>query len=101
MLEFDVFTGNRLDQPTFDTNADAALTATDYLVFSGAAGAGTTNTSGWRIEGFATGAAFMGFKDGNATSEIKYLPTSNGVVVQKREAAGAGSNARVMWRVVQ
>ena len=101
VLEFDVFTGNRLDQPTFNTNTDAALTAADYLVFSSAPDASATNTSGWKIEGFATGAAFMGFKDGNATSEIKYLPTSNGVVVQKREAASGSGDTRVMWRVVQ
>jgi type IV pilus assembly protein PilY1 len=101
VLEFDVFTGNRLDRPTFDVNNDGSLSADDFLIFSGAAGSDASNTSGWRIGGLASGAAFMGFKDGNATSEIKYLPTSDGVVVQKREAASQGQDARVMWRVVQ
>lgn len=100
VLEFDVFTGNRLDSATFDVDNNGALTDADYLSFGGAGG-GTTNTSGWRIGAVPAAPTFMRFRDGNANSEIKYVNTSDGNIVQKREAAGSGGEGRVMWRVVQ
>jgi type IV pilus assembly protein PilY1 len=100
ILEFDVFTGNRLDSATFDTDNNGSLSDADYLVF-GSRGGERNNTSGWRIGAVPAAPAFMGFRDGNANSEIKFVNTSDGTVVQKREAAGTGGEGRVMWRVVQ
>ncbi len=101
ILEFDVFTGNRLASATFDVNADGSLSDADYIAFPGGGAGGVNNASGWRIGAVPAAPAFMGFRDGNANSEIKYVNTSDGTVVQKREAAGTGGEGRVMWRVVQ
>ena len=101
ILEFDAITGNRLDSATFDTNGDGFLTPADYLAFPGAGGAATTNTTGWRIGAVPAAPGFMGFKTGATSSEIKFVNTSDGTVVQKRETAGKGGEGRVMWRVVQ
>ena len=98
VLEFDVFTGNRLDSATFDVNGDGALDEADYLIFGGS---GPSNPSGWRIGAVPAAPAFLGFRNGSANSEIKYVNTSDGTVVQKREAAGTGGEGRVMWRVIQ
>ncbi len=102
ILEFDVFTGNRLDSATFDVDSNPTLDSGDFVTFVGVSPeGGKNNTSGWKIGAVPAGPAFMGFKNGTANSEIKFVNTSDGNVVQKREAAGSGGEGRVMWRVVQ
>ena len=95
--EFDAITGNRLDTPTFDTNADNTLSSGDNLAFSGY-GPGTLNTSGRRIDSIPAAPGFMGNGPG---TEDKYINTSDGNLVRVGETAGKGGEGRVMWREVK
>ena len=100
ITEVDLLTGNRLTSPTFDTNNDSLLDASDRLRVTTDA-TGTNTTTSWRINGIPSAPAFLTVKTGADSAEIKYVNTSSGTVQQKREGPGTGGQRRVMWRVVQ
>ena len=101
ILEVDVFTGNRLGTATFNTNADVKVNDEDFLKATPTA-SGTTNTTGWRIEGLATAPVFM-TREGpsGGTIETKTSNTSEAKLPSIDEYPGTIGQGRVMWRVVQ
>ena len=96
LLEIDAITGNRLDTPTFDTNATHTLETGDFLAFASVA-SGNYNVSGIRIDGIPATPSFV--SDGKR--DYRLVPHSEGKIDSILGGLGAGSNGRAMWREVR
>ncbi|MCO5398438.1 pilus assembly protein [Ralstonia soli] len=96
VMELDVFTGNRLDNPTFDTNGDRVINNSDLLQFNGA----SANTSGRQVGSIPAAPGFLQpiQPPGATPFENKYVNTSAGAIQVMGETAGKGSRGRVAWR---
>ncbi len=96
VMELDVFTGNRYDSPTFDTNGSRTINVGDLLQFNSKA----ANTSGLQIGSIPAAPGFLQpiQSPGAAPYENKYINTSAGSIQVVGETAGKGSRGRVSWR---
>jgi len=96
VMELDVFTGNRLDSPTFDTNGDMVINKGDLLQNNGS----PANTSGRQVGSIPAAPGFLQpvQAPGGAPFENKYVNTSAGAIQVMGETAGKGSRGRVAWR---
>ena len=99
-INVDVFTGNRPDTATFDTNGDKRVTSADFLRINASA-TGLNNATGWLIDGLATQGRAMSYKSGSETTEHGFIRTSKGTTEVKVEAGRPGSHQRSMWHVVE
>lgn len=96
VMELDVFTGNRLDSPTFDTNGDGVINNSDLLQYGGS----PANTSGRQVGSIPAAPGFLQpiQAPGASPFENKYVNTSAGAIQVIGETAGKGSRGRVAWR---
>ena len=100
VMEVDLLTGNRLDRATFNTNTDTVVDDKDFLKASSSA-SGTTNTTGWRVDGLAPAPSFLTFNESAGKKEKKFLNPSGAIIQGKLERPDESGERRVMWRVVQ
>ena len=99
VMEVDVMTGNRYDTPTFDTNGDLVISATDLLNVGGS----LQNASGRKIDSIPAAAGYLRVPQpaGQPGYENKYINTSSGAVKIVGETSGTGGQGRVSWRQLQ
>jgi type IV pilus assembly protein PilY1 len=97
LLEFDAFTGNRLDSATFDTNGDKTVTSADFIVFTTVNATGASNVSGRRLGAISAAPGFMRSGD----IDLRLLNKADGSVDTVIASPGAARPGRAMWREVQ
>lgn len=93
LLEFDAFTGNRLDTITFDTNADSQFDNLDYVNFP-VGGGGLNNVSGRRLDAISAAPGFI--KIGNR--EDRVVSGAKGELTRVAAPLDVKSLGRAMWR---
>ena len=95
IMEVDAVTGNRPDTPSFDTNADSLVDATDLLTYQ----TGTAYPSGVSVGGIPTAPTFLRAKD--RTLDDKLVNLSTGVLTKFREAGNRQSSGRAGWEQIR
>jgi len=113
LMELDVFTGNRDDAGTFDTNGSGTVDAADNIRFGGS---GASSGSGRYFEGgipvgttiIANQPAGGGESGGGpiedakkSCTEIVYVPQSNGSTTPVTQSCKNPNAGRAMWREVK
>ena len=99
VMELDINTGNRLDNPTFDINGDRTLTSADMVRYGG----NQNNATGRMISSIPAAPAFLQPQQnpGKASFENKYINTTSGALSIVGETGGNGAQGRIFWKQIQ
>ena len=103
-MELDVFTGNRDDAGTFDTNGSGTIDGSDNIRF---VGPGASTGSGRNIEGGVPAGTTSVIKPlapdarPEDCTEIVYVPQSNGTTLPVTQSCKGTTFGRALWREVK
>lgn len=95
IMEVDAVTGNRPDTPSFDTNGDNKVDASDLLTYQ----TGSAFPSGVTVDGIPTAPTFLRAKD--RSLDDKLINLSTGVLTKVREAGNPQRSGRAGWEQIQ